>query len=276
YPIFEDISIFFENLLKKSKEILHFIANNCLFSFGILIVIKCIYTNKEDKKVTQLDIEGVNVSEDELMIFNLIEEFLNQNKVFDKEKVFFYIKSRADNKLNIDGINLAIDSLMKKNLIIGGSRLTRRTVLLNINREKIFEIIKQYPGIYKYKITKMMNLSQYVTNWHLSKLLAFDFIRELDMDGHICYFDSLLGKENDLLYITINKEKCRKLIEFLKENKNGCTKNQISRELNMHYNTIVRYIKEIEKYNLLNRSILNKREYLTLDEKEYQQISMKR
>ncbi|MFX0006943.1 MAG: hypothetical protein ACFFA7_12200 [Promethearchaeota archaeon] len=272
-PQKSEISIFIENLLKKSTEILQLISINCLFSSGIFIVIKFVCTNKENKEETQLDIKGVNVSEDEYMIFNLIEDFLNQKKIFDKEKVFFYVKSRANNHLNKNGINLAINNLLKKNLIIEGSRLTRRTVLLNINREKIFKIIGQYPGIYKHKISKMVNLSQYVTNWHLTKLIAFDFIRERNINGHKCYFNYSLGKENDTLYVTINKEKCRKIIEFLHETKHSCTKNQISKELNMHYNTIVRYIKEIENHNLLNRIKLNNREFFTLDKQEYQQIS---
>lgn len=267
------LSIFFENLLKKNKEIIQFISLCCLYSTAILLVIKYVSTNKEQKKDIQQDIDGVDLTEDELKIFNLIEEFLNKNRIFEKEKVLFYIKSRADNNLNINGINLIIDSLLTKNLIVEGSKLTRRTLLLNINRAKIFEIVKQYPGIYKNKITKMMNLSQYVINWHLSKLLAFDFIRERDINGQICYFDSIVGEENDKLFNIINKEKCRSIIEFLIEHKNGCTKNQISKELKMHFNTIVKYIKIIDNYNLLNRINLNSREYLTIDKLEYQQIS---
>ncbi|MFX0022802.1 MAG: hypothetical protein ACFE9S_10770, partial [Candidatus Hermodarchaeota archaeon] len=266
-------SIFFENLLKKNKEIIHFISISCLYSSAILLVIKYVSTNKEQKKDIQLEIDGVNLTEDEVKIFNLIEEFLNKNRIFEKEKVIFYIKSRASNNLNINGINLIIDSLLTKNLIIEGSKLTRRTVLYNINRAKIFEIVKQYPGIYKNKIAKMMNLSQYVINWHISKLLTFDFIRERDINGQICYFDTILGEGNDKLFIMINKEKCRRIIEFLIEHKNGCTKNQISKGLNMHYNTIVKYIKIIDNNNLLNRINLNNREYLTLNTQEYQQIS---
>ncbi len=118
-----------------------------------------------------------------------------------------------------------------------------------------------------------MNLSQYVVKWHLSKLIAFNFIRERDIKGQICYFDSIIGEENDKLFNIINKEKCKRIIEFLIEHKNGCTKNQISKKLNMHYNTIVKYIKIIDSYNLLNRINLNSREYLTIDKQEYQQIS---
>ncbi len=267
------ISEFFENLLKRNKEIIHFISISCLYSSTILLVIKYVSTNKEQKKDIQLETDGVDLTEDEVKIFDLIEEFLNKNRVFEKEKVLFYIKSRADNNLNINGINLIIDSLLTKNLIIEGSKLTRRTMLLNINRAKIFEIVKQYPGIYKNKIAKMMNLSQYVVKWHLSKLIAFNFIRERDIKGQICYFDSIIGEENDKLFNIINKEKCKRIIEFLIEHKNGCTKNQISKKLNMHYNTIVKYIKIIDSYNLLNRINLNSREYLTIDKQEYQQIS---
>ncbi len=266
-------SNFIENLLKKNREIVQFVSISYICSLAIVLVIKFISANKERKKGSQLEINGVEVTEDEVKILNLIEEFLNKNRIFEKEKALFYIKSRVDNNLNIDGINLIIHRLLIKSLILEGSKFTRRTVLLNMNREKILEIVKQYPGIYKHKIAKMMNLSQYVINWHLSKLLAFEFIRERDINGQSCYFDYLLGKERDNLYITINKEKCRRIIEFLTENKNGCTKNQISKELNMHYNTIIRYIKEIDSYNLLNRINLNSREYLTLNEQEYQKIS---
>ncbi len=267
------ISIFIEYFLKKSKEIIYLISINCLYSSGFLLLIKFVATSKEHKKATQLEIDGVHVTEDEVKVFNLIEEFLNENRIFNKDKVLFHIKSRANNNLNTDGINRVIDSLLKKNLIMEGSKLTRRIILLNSNREQIFKIIKQYPGIYKNKIAKVLNLCPYVINWHLSKLQAFNLIRERNITGQICYFDYLSSNENDYLYMTINKEKCRRIIEFLVENKNGCTKNQISRELNMHYNTVNRYINEIDDFNLLNRTKLNHREYLTLNEQKFQQIT---
>ena len=83
------------------------------------------------------------LTEEEMRIFGLVQEYLNDNRVFNKENVALYIKSRykVNGNLNHNGIKIVIDSLKKKNLILEGSKLTRKTVLLNANRKIIYNKI---------------------------------------------------------------------------------------------------------------------------------------
>lgn len=205
---------------------------------------------------TSLEIEGIKLTEDEIKVFDLIQEFLDNNRVFNKEKVSSYVKSRyhkANGNLNSNGIEVVINSLLKKSIIVEGSKLTRKTVLQNSNREEIYNLIKENPGVYPNKLVKKLHLSSYLVNWHLNVLLKFNLIRSQKINGHIIYFNFISSKNNDTIFHTISNDNCRKIIEFLKSNNSGCTKYQIFKALKMHYNTITKYINEIDKLNLLIR-----------------------
>lgn len=268
------VNTFLENLQKKSEEILYLTSLNCLYSCGFSLLIKNISRSKAYGKSNHLEINGVHVTEVELKVFKLIQEFLNDNRIFNKEKVLSYVKSRSriNGNLNTNGINVTLENLLKKNIILEGSKLTRRSILLNANREKICDLIKQYPGIYMNKISKTLNLCPYVVKWHLSKLLTFNLIRERNMNAHTVYYESTLSTENDIIFHTIYREKCRRIIEFLKSNRNGCTKNQISKALNMHFNTVTKYINEIDKFNLLVRWKESNKGLITLNEHNFKQL----
>lgn len=217
-----------------------------------------------------LEIEGINVTEEEFKIFNLIQEYLSCNRVFNKDKVAIYIKSRnkVNGNLNFNGITTVIESLIKKNIIIEGSKLTRKTVLTNVNRAQVYKLIKENPGIYKNRLAKMLNVCPFVIKWHLSMLLAFGLIRERSIHGRISYFDSFLSSEEDLLFYTISQVKCGRIIEFLTVNNTGFTKSQISKALRMHYNTVTKYLNEIDEFGLLTKKNLNNNKeliYLKVD-----------
>ncbi|MFX1390574.1 MAG: hypothetical protein ACFE9Z_10960 [Promethearchaeota archaeon] len=268
------MNTFFEWLQNKNEEIVCIFSINCIISILFLLLIKNESKSDIDTKIVQQGLIDDELSKRETIVYDLIQEYLCKNRVFDKNHVISFIKSRSNmnGDLNKNGISIIIDNLLKKNIILEGSKLTRKTVLLNSNRTKIFNLIKQNPGIYKYKIAKALNLCLYVVNWHLSKLLAFNLIREHKNNNQICYFNSLHNEENDQLFQTINKVKCRKIIDFLFENEDSYTKNQISNHLNMHFNTLTKYINKMDKYNLLIREEKNQREYISLNKPKLSEL----
>ncbi|MHA2009219.1 MAG: hypothetical protein ACW980_18040 [Promethearchaeota archaeon] len=252
---------YYELLLDKDKII--FIAS---FSIGTFISFSfsVFYNNRsvDDIDRAPLEIEGIPIVEKEMKVFTLIQDYLSRNRVFIMEKAAEYISSRfnkIDENLNHNGIKEVIVSLKTK------SKLTRKTVLQNSNRKQIFDLIKENPGIYKNKIARKLHFSHYLIKWHLSILLKFNFIREYNLNKHIAYFDALSNNINDKIYLTISKDKCNKIIEFLKINKNGYTKNQISKELHLHYETITKYLDKLDKLNLLIRKKESNKEYLFLN-----------
>ena len=224
---------------------------------------------------TSLEIEGVKLTEDEIKVFDFIQEFLDNNRVFNKEKVTSYIKSRyhkSNGKLNCNGIEVVIKSLLKKKIIVEGSKLTRKTILQNSNRKEIYNAIKENPGIYPNKLVKKLHLSSYLVNWHLNMLLKFNLIRSQMINDHIIYFDFNSSKNNDNIFHIISNDNCRRIIEFIKRHDNGCTKYQIFKALQMHYTTITKYLNEIDKLNLLTRGKNKNRHIFSLNYDNFKEL----
>lgn len=267
---FIEFSRFFEDLIQNNEETFYILClTGAVIYAEFLLFSKYISINNISGDCKLFEIEGVKVTIEEIKIFDLIQEYLNCNRVFNKEKVALYIKSRnrVNGKLNYNGITFVIDSLIKKNIIVEGSKLTRKTVLLNSNRKQIYHFIIGNPGIYKNTLAKRFKLCPFVIKWHLSMLLMFGLIRKLNINSHIGYFDSSLSTEKDKIFCLISREKCLMILEYLKLNKNGCTKNQISKALYMHYNTVTKYLDEIDKFDLLvKKNINNNKELLYLNE----------
>ncbi|MHA2006147.1 MAG: hypothetical protein ACXABO_01490 [Promethearchaeota archaeon] len=266
----------FNELSKNYNEILYIACFASVFvSLDVLVFFKYYSTNITPKVHASLEIEKVRVTEEEFKVFNLIQEFLNHNRVFCKEKAGSYIKSRntANCNLNYTGIKTIINSLQKKNLIVEGSKLTRRTVLLNTNRRLMLKLIGENPGIHMNKLSKKLNICPYVSKWHLSMLLRFNLIREQNLNNRKGYFESSLIPGNDRVLQTISLEKCRNIVEFLKINNKGCTKHQISKSLHMHHNTTTKYLNKLGTFNLLVRKKINQKELLYLNRVRFEELS---
>ena len=198
-----------------------------------------------------------SLEEYEAIIFETIQDYLNKKRVFSMEKLIPYLKltlGRSEININHRGIQKILISLVEKNMIIEGTTLTRKDVLMNSKRKKINDYIKENPGKYVNKIAKELKIGSNVVFWHLDILLKFSFIKKRNIDNHIVYFDSNINlKDTDKLYLT-SKEKCKRIINYLKINNFGITKTHISRELNIHRNTIDKYINSLEKFNLIKKA----------------------
>ena len=268
--------IVFDNSIDEYIALLSIDNQICttLFSFGgiILFITPTIFSNISSsdkiKNESYLEIEGVKIDGEEINVFIFIQEFLNQNRVFNKEKAVSYIKSRynkVNGNLNHNGIRAVINSLIDKNIIVEGSKLTRNEIFQNSNRKQIYDFIIENPGVHRNKLARNVDLSTYLIKWHISMLTKFNLIRQQKLSNFTAYFDSSLGPENDLLLHTISRDKCVRIINFLKINIEGSTKNQISKKLNMHFNTISKYINKMDKLGLLERKKVNNIEYISLD-----------
>ena len=221
----------------------------------------------KDKESTSIPISS-DLSIEESQVLALVEEFLNQNRVCYKSDLASFIKNRSfqeDNGLNHNGINHILDSLVAKHMIVEGSKITRNTILINLNRSSIYEEIKNNPGMYLNKLSKNLGISIFLTNWHLIILLRFNMIRKQEFNKQIAYFDSDLPVENDHIFQIISRVKCSEIIEFLKLNSNGCTKSQIAKTLRMHHTTVNKYLEILIDKELVNLRIYDKKNYYCLN-----------
>jgi predicted transcriptional regulator len=148
---------------------------------------------------------------------------------------------------------------------VEGSKITRNTVLSNLNRKIIYNEIKNNPGIYLNKLSKNLGYSVYLTNWHLDILLKFNMIRKQEFNKQFAFFDSHLPMENDYILQIISREKCSKLIEYLNSISKGCTKSHIAKKLRMHHATVNKYLEILINNQLVSLRIFENKNIYCLN-----------
>ena len=195
------------------------------------------------------------LEEYEDIVFEMIQDYLNKNRIFDMKKIIPYLISKFAKskkiKINNDGIQKILLSLAKKKMIIDGSKFTKTDVLISSKRKKIYDYVKKNPGVHTAKIAKKFKMGNHHVCWHLTMLVKFNFIKKMIIDDRSVYFDSNIDlKESKKLYL-ISKEKSKRIINYLKINNFGITRTKLARVLNIHRNTIKNYLKSLEEFNII-------------------------
>jgi len=257
------------------------ITFSLIFLIGTSIGVQLfdLFRNEHQRGVQDKESASISISSDlsieESQVLALVEEFLNQNRVCYKSDLASFIKNRSfqeDNGLNHNGINHILDSLVAKHMIVEGSKITRNTILSNLNRSSIYEEIKNNPGMYLNKLSKNLGISIFLTNWHLIILLRFNMIRKQEFNKQIAYFDSELPSENDYILQVISRAKCSEIIEYLKLNSKGCTKSQITKTLRMHHTTVNKYLETLIENQLVNLKIIDNKNGYCLNAEKLEQL----
>ncbi|TFG24094.1 MAG: DUF2250 domain-containing protein [Promethearchaeota archaeon] len=201
-----------------------------------------------------------NISEEQILVLNIIQEYLNKNRTFNKIEIVPFINAKiAKKKLNISYIRIIeiLKSLVEKNIIVEGSKLIKFDLLANLNRKDIYDYIIKNPGIHFNKLVKVLNISVFSVEWHLNILLKFNLIRKVKIENFDAYFDSKLPSKNDEILHIISREKCNEIIQYIKQNNEGYSKNYLSKELKIHSNTVSKYIEKLEELGLLLKKELS-------------------
>jgi len=205
-------------------------------------------------------------------IFNIVQEYLNQNRFFNFNDVIPFIQFRLKKfsiNLNQTGIREVLKSLVNKKLIIEKSKFTNENVLENENRKRIYDYICENPGIYFNPIAQNLHLSNYILAWHIKILMNFNFIRSKVIENHEAFFEYNLAPSNDYIYFIISKTKAKRIIDFLIQQQNGASKTELSKELEMHSNTISNYIKSFEEYGLVLKKKLSRKTLYSINYRFY-------
>jgi predicted transcriptional regulator len=209
------------------------------------------------------------LSEQEKIVLDSVQEFLDKNRSLEFRKVIPFISSRfkfSSIMINENGIRIALTTLIEKRFILQGSKLTRKTALNNKKRNMLYNFIVKNPGIYFKKITTDLNLNNHVAIWHLKTLVEFNLIKKEKFKNHYIYFEQNLRIENAVNNFYTLKEKSRKIIDFLKINDIGVSRNKIAQSLGMHSNTINKYMDELEAIGLVSKKKLPKKTLYFLNE----------
>jgi predicted transcriptional regulator len=196
----------------------------------------------------------IDLTQHENIILNIVQEYLSLNKYFDMKKVLPFIQSILKSALvdlNRRAIEEILKSLVKKKLIVEGTKLSRESILDNETRNQIYDYILKNPGAYFNKIVIDLNINKPVVVWHIKMLERFGYIKREVFENHAIFFDiNLTEKKKKYGYFTVN-EKSKKIIEYLKSNDFGITKTHLSNDLGMHHNTVSKYLKILEDFNVI-------------------------
>jgi len=204
----------------------------------------------------------IEESEQEKLILKVVEEYLNKNRYFDMSEILPFIISRfrmTSTDINMRRIEEILRTLVKKKVIVEGSKLINSDILTNPKRKRIYDHILENPGIYFNRFLKELDISNHVVVWHLNVLLKFNYIKKEKFDNHDVYFDSKFDLKNSKFTYITSKDKSKKIINYLKENDFGITKTQLSKNLKMHSNTISKYLKLFEQFNIVVKRKSSKR-----------------
>ena len=250
-------------------------------SLGSLFIIEfAVITRKTSKEGCDISdsyeddylVQDTSIIGDESIVYDTIKEYMDSNRCFEKDKIIGYIIARfAKEDININGVGIRanLEVLLENNMVVEGSKLTKDDVLLNSNRKRVYNYIRDNPGAYPNKIVNALSMSTFLVNWHLDMLLKFNYIRSERIDNMDAYFDSELNAENDVINHLISREKCSKIVEYLKNNMEGVTKYQLSKDLGMHANTITKYLNKIETFGLIIVEKLSNKRLYFLDDGSY-------
>ena len=83
------------------------------------------------------------------------------------------------------------------------------------------------------------------------------------------YFDVNVKSEDRMIIYYISKDKCKQIINFLKENQEGMTRYQISEQLNMHSTTVTKYTDKLHEIGILSKKPLSNKTLFFLNNENY-------
>jgi len=208
------------------------------------------------------------VNEEDL-VYNVILDYLNQNRPFRSSEIIPYITSRftkASVNINENGIKEILRSLVQKKLLVEGSVLTKKELLHNPKRKQIFRIVRNHPGIIFNHIVRTSKFSNYIVYWHLSILVRFNCVSKAMVGKHQIFFISSVDVEDATVVHFTSKKNSIKIIEYLRNNDIGITKTQLSTELKMHINTVSKYLRNLGSINVINRELISNKILYFLNE----------
>ena len=213
------------------------------------------------------------ISEEEKIVYELIHDYLKKRRPIEVDKIIPYILSNLAKKsidMNSKKIKLIVKSFLKKKLIVEGSRLTKDEILENDMRKKIYEFISENSAVYFHQIMKQLNLPSHSIIWHLNLLYLFGFIKRIKIKkhyNHYIYYNNNITEQQARKIYFMKNVKCREIIDYLKNENEGCTKTHLSKQLEMHPNTITKYINALEAIEVVYKESFSNKSLYFLTQK---------
>ncbi|MBN1802705.1 MAG: hypothetical protein JW891_14430, partial [Candidatus Lokiarchaeota archaeon] len=157
------------------------------------------------------------LNNEEKEILHIVKKFLKKKPFVQIiELINFTDKCLKNNEnYNRNSIEKIIKSLIKKNIILIGSNITRGDIFNTPLRGKIYQYIRNNPGININDVKNKFNIGSNQTIWHIRMLNDFEFIRIVKIRNQKALFDIDLDENKDMLLFYLRNEKVQEIINLL-------------------------------------------------------------
>ncbi len=164
---------------------------------------------------------------------NLFEEAVSQLS-YSKEEIY-----------------IALNQLFEKKYLIEGLNLTKKNILNNKNRRRIYYYILEHPGTHVREIREELNLGAYETFRNLEYLEMFDFLRSKKFMNKKVYFLSDTNEEFDMEILLFKNLRTKLIYHQIKLHKK-LRLSELERILNLDHGQIRPHIKKLLEFNFIN------------------------
>lgn len=214
------------------------------------------------------------LNKEELEIFEITKEYLKKQAITKIIDLVNFINNRLKFNPNYTRykVEKIVKSLIKKNIILIGTKLTKDDILSIQTRKKIFDYIKQNPGININDIKNEFKLGSNQVLWHLRMLNDFQYINIIKIGNQKAIFDINFDKDQFHITFHLRNEKIRDILDLLKNGNRPLKPTKISEILKIHYNTTKKYLDILLKFKLIIKVNGNKKKKYQLNHESYNNL----
>ncbi len=136
-----------------------------------------------------------------------------------------------------------------------------------MRRETVIDLIKKIPGVSYNEIVRETELSNGVVSHYLIKLMESGEVEKEGIKRGKYFLKNIPKKDRKIITILRNNTN-NDIFKFLMENLDGnkiSTQNEISKKVNKSISTISVSLKNLQRNNIIERVIMNKRSKISSD-----------
>lgn len=146
-----------------------------------------------------------------------------------------------------------INRLIQDKVIVPGSRLVKQLLLQNDTRKKIYNVIKQFPGVNINSIKKTLNLGSHAVMWHLSVLLKFGCIQEILYKTTSLFALPKLTTQETILSSLLRKDLIRFILHQLESGRKSLA--DLEKDLGESKSKLFYNLRNLEEFQIISKTL---------------------
>ncbi|MFX1391251.1 MAG: hypothetical protein ACFE9Z_14390 [Promethearchaeota archaeon] len=156
-------------------------------------------------------------------VIEIANQIMAKNKILNIETLYNIAKKQL--KIPRNGLLSIIHLLINKKILVEGSKFSRKTVLSNQIRQRIYKFIVMNPAIHFSYIRSMgLNKEQISSGqliWHLEMLVKFNYIKKIKVGNYSVFLPFTMEDNFGELIFVMRNPINYKILKFLSENKSS-------------------------------------------------------